>query len=81
MRTKPAPDLYLKALDRLGLLAEDCLVFEDSPNGIRAAHEAGIRVVGVPNPITIHAGPLQADVVLSSLAEISLDVLLARFDD
>jgi len=81
MRTKPAPDLYLKALDRLGLLAEDCLVFEDSPNGIRAAHEAGIRVVGVPNPITIHAGPLQADVVLSSLAEISLEALLARFDD
>lgn len=79
-RTKPAPDLYLEALKRLGLPGRDCLVFEDSPNGIRAAQEAGIRVVGVPNQITRQAGQLKAEVVLSSLAELPLEVLLAKFD-
>lgn len=79
-RTKPAPDLYLKALEKLQLPAEDCLVFEDSPNGIQAAREAGLWVVGVPNPITLQAGPLAADLVLSSLTEIPLEVLLGRFE-
>jgi HAD superfamily hydrolase (TIGR01509 family) len=78
---KPAPDLYLEALERLHLPGEVCLAFEDSPNGIRAAREAGIRVVGVPNMITVQAGPLYADKVLSSLVEIPLEVLLARFDN
>ena len=44
---KPAPDLYLVALKRLGLSAEQCLVLEDSDFGIQAAHAAGIRVVWV----------------------------------
>ena len=78
---KPAPDLYLAALERLHLPAKACLAFEDSPNGVRAAREAGIRVVGVPNPITRQADPLKAHLVLSSLADIPLEVLLARFDD
>jgi HAD superfamily hydrolase (TIGR01509 family) len=78
---KPAPDLYLEALERLQLPGEECLAFEDSPNGVRAAREAGIRVVGVPNPITRQADPLKAHIVLDSLADLPLEVLLARFDD
>jgi len=65
----------------LHLPGEQCLAFEDSPNGVRAAREAGIRVVGVPNPITRQADPLKAHLLLSSLAEMPLEVLLARFDD
>ena len=48
---KPAPDIFLKAADLLGLAPGDCLVFEDSPTGVRAARAAGMRVVLVPDLI------------------------------
>lgn len=44
---KPAPDIYLKAAQQLGVSPTDCVIFEDSPGGIRAARTAGARVVGV----------------------------------
>jgi HAD superfamily hydrolase (TIGR01509 family) len=47
-RLKPEPDVYLLALSRLGLDARECLAFEDSANGIRAAHAAGLAVVATP---------------------------------
>ncbi|WP_022706356.1 HAD family hydrolase [Paracoccus zeaxanthinifaciens] len=43
---KPAPDLFLMAADRLGIAPAACTVVEDSPAGVRAAHAAGMRVVG-----------------------------------
>jgi len=52
-RIKPAPDLYEKANSLLPDLEEkDCLVIEDSLNGMKAAHEAGNPVVAIPNRIT-----------------------------
>ncbi|BAS27872.1 phosphoglycolate phosphatase [Limnochorda pilosa] len=51
-RVKPAPDLYLLALGRLGVEASEALAVEDSPNGARAALAAGLRCVVVPNPLT-----------------------------
>ncbi len=42
-RYKPAPDIFLKAIELLGQKPEECLVLEDSPNGIRAAHAAGAK--------------------------------------
>lgn len=44
---KPNPEPYILAADRLGLEAKDCIVFEDSPNGIKAAKQAGMRVIAV----------------------------------
>jgi HAD superfamily hydrolase (TIGR01509 family) len=75
-RTKPHPDLYLKALDAVGVNADEALVFEDSPNGVRAARAAGIFVVLIPNPITILLNPDGANLTLDSLAQISLDEML-----
>ena len=46
---KPAPDIFLMALDRLGVAPQACLVFEDSNAGVKAAHTAGIPVVMVPD--------------------------------
>lgn len=46
-RGKPAPDIYLLAAERLGCVAADCIAFEDSANGVKAAHSSGARVVQV----------------------------------
>lgn len=48
-RGKPFPDPFLEAARRLGVVAEDCLVFEDSPTGIAAAEAAGMHYVFVPS--------------------------------
>jgi HAD superfamily hydrolase (TIGR01509 family) len=48
-RGKPDPALYLLAASRLGVAPQDCIAFEDSENGARAAQAAGIRVVIVPD--------------------------------
>jgi HAD superfamily hydrolase (TIGR01509 family) len=49
LRGKPAPDPYLVAAERLGVAPADCLAFEDSHNGIRSAHAAGMMAVMVPD--------------------------------
>ena len=46
---KPAPDIFLLAAEKLGAEPKDCYVLEDSPNGIRAGHAAGMRVIGIPD--------------------------------
>jgi HAD superfamily hydrolase (TIGR01509 family) len=43
---KPAPDLYLMAAGKLGVLPEKCLAIEDSPTGVKAGKAAGMEVVG-----------------------------------
>ena len=48
-RGKPYPDVFLRASGQLGLRAQDCLVFEDSEPGIRAAHAAGTIPIMVPD--------------------------------
>jgi HAD superfamily hydrolase (TIGR01509 family) len=78
-RAKPRPDLYLEALDRLGLTPAEGIAFEDSPNGVTAAKAAGLMCVAVPNPITATLALDDADLVLDSLADVPLQELLARF--
>ena len=46
---KPAPDIFLLAAEKLGVSPENCMVLEDSPSGIRAAHAAGMNPVMVPD--------------------------------
>lgn len=46
---KPAPDLYLKAIERSGFDPSECIVFEDSVAGVNAAHSAGLEVIFVPD--------------------------------
>lgn len=48
---KPAPDVFLKAAQLLGVLPSRCLVLEDAPAGILAAQRAGMQVVAVPSPL------------------------------
>jgi HAD superfamily hydrolase (TIGR01509 family) len=78
-RAKPRPDLYLEALERLGLEPAEAIAFEDSPNGIRAAKAAGVACVAVPGPTTATLALDEADLVLESLADVPLAELLERF--
>lgn len=74
---KPSPDLYLRAVELLGVSPAEAVALEDSPNGISAAKAAGLRCVAVPNPVTADLDLGQADVRVSSLAEMPLERLLA----
>lgn len=49
---KPAPDVFLRAAEKLGVTPADCVVIEDSPSGIRAAKNAGMRCIAYRNPST-----------------------------
>jgi HAD superfamily hydrolase (TIGR01509 family) len=76
-RGKPAPDVYLEACRRLGVDPAHAAAVEDSRNGIRSGHAAGLRVVAIPNaefPPDEESLAL-ADVVLRSLAELTPDAV------
>lgn len=77
-RTKPHPDVFLRALAELQLKPDEAIVLEDSPHGVQAAHAAGIFVVAVPNPITAALALHEADVITDSLAHLPLEQLLQR---
>ncbi len=68
-RKKPAPDIYLLALDRLGVAASDAVVVEDSANGFRAARAAGITTVVTVNDYTRDDDFDGAALVVSSLGD------------
>lgn len=48
---KPAPDIFLLAAQKLGTKPKDCFVLEDSENGIRAGHAAGMKCIGIPDVV------------------------------
>ena len=68
---KPHPEGYLKAARLLGLEPQDCLVIEDAPAGIQAAHAAGSRVIGVTTNFSV-ADLEEADFVVPELSRLRL---------
>jgi pseudouridine-5'-monophosphatase len=74
-KPKPNPDIFLLAARDLHADPAGCLVFEDSPAGVKAARAAGMRVVAMPD---CHMGPepfAEADVVIKSFEECSFHML------
>lgn len=67
---KPAPDIFLKTVDILGLLPEECLVIEDSENGCRAAKAAGMTCMAYYNPDSGKQNLQTASVVVEGFEEI-----------
>ncbi len=53
--SKPAPDIFLKTAKLLGVSPEECFVFEDSENGIKAGNSAGMKCIGVPDIVDFSA--------------------------
>ena len=64
VQKKPAPDLFLKAADKLGVAPRECVVIEDSPSGIEASHVAGMRVIALARDSEYARVLRDADVVV-----------------
>lgn len=76
-RAKPAPDIFLLAAEKLGVRPEDCVVIEDSTNGVLAAIRAGMRCVGYENPNSPGQDLSKATIRLTSLEGVTVDGLRA----
>jgi beta-phosphoglucomutase len=66
---KPAPDVFLRAAERLGVPPARCVVVEDAPAGVEAGRRGGMKTIG----ITSMNRPLAADIVVSSLDDLPPD--------
>ncbi|MGO4542778.1 HAD family hydrolase [Paenibacillus sp. 2TAB19] len=78
-QVKPSPELYLKAIELLGIEPTEAIAIEDSLNGLRAAKAAGLYCVVTPNEVTKAMKFESYDMRVDSLSQISLDQLLTTF--
>lgn len=74
--SKPDPEGYILGAARIGLRATDCIVFEDSIQGVTAGQNAGAYVVGVAGTNTSEALQPFSDMVVDSLIDIDVDILI-----
>lgn len=74
---KPSPELFLGAVGELGVPAAQCVVLEDSRNGLLAAQAAGIPCIIVPSPVTRGSDFAGAARLLPTLEGVPLEALLA----
>lgn len=77
-RAKPDPAVYLHALSGVGVGPEEAVALEDSPAGVASARAAGVFTVAVPSEVTAPLDFGDADLVVDSLAELTLEDLRAR---
>jgi len=78
--SKPDPEPYLTAVQRLGVAPERCLVIEDSERGLRAAKAAGLACWVIPSALTRPGRFEEADAVLDDLAAVSERLLGSTAD-
>jgi len=70
-RSKPEPDIFLFASEKLGVSPENCVVIEDSHNGVRAAKKAGMKCVGINSDPTGSQDISMADLEINSFKEVN----------
>lgn len=75
-KSKPEPDVFLHAAKLLGISPENCIVFEDSKNGIKAAKAAGMYCIAYSGGNTGHQDQSQADRRITDYNEIDIETLL-----
>lgn len=75
---KPAPDVYVLALHRLGVGSGCAVAVEDTVHGVAAARAAGLRCIAIPNPFADRSRFGEANLVLASAAEMSLSQALSH---
>ncbi|HYK31018.1 MAG TPA: HAD-IA family hydrolase [Streptosporangiaceae bacterium] len=75
---KPAPDVYLLALDRLEIEPSQAVAVEDTPHGVAAAKAAGLACIAIPNPFADTSRFTAADLLLPSAADLTLPATLRK---
>lgn len=78
-RIKPAPDLFLKTAEKAGCTVEECLVIEDSLNGLKAGLNANMRVLVVPNDVTKYCDFQGEYLMVNSLEDVDVEKLIREF--
>lgn len=78
-RTKPDPEIFILTAEKLGLEPKDCIVIEDSSNGVKAAKAAGMKCIGFRNPECGTQELGLADAVVGSITEITPDFMRQLF--
>ena len=78
---KPDPELYIQAVDALGVHPDEAIAFEDSLNGLKAARAAGLKCVIFPNPVTTNLAFEDHSMRLSSMAERPLAHILKELSE
>lgn len=73
---KPAPDIFLEAAERLGVKPEECIVIEDSENGVKGAHRAGARVVAFNRAQDESQDLSSADLIIEEFNQENLNEIL-----
>lgn len=79
-RSKPDPEIFLKAAKKLGVDPAECIVIEDSKLGIEAATKAGMKHIGYSNPNSGSQDLSKADYVISDFTKLDLEKLLDGHD-
>ncbi len=77
--SKPSPDVYLLAAQKIGVSPENCIVFEDSPNGLLAAKSAGMFCLVIQSDDEIIQRLSKADYLFQTFSEITLGKLIEIF--
>ena len=72
-RSKPDPDCYLKAAERFGVEPKDCVVFEDSFNGLKSGRAAGMYVVGLATTNAAEAIKPLCDKVIENFSQLKIE--------
>lgn len=70
-KSKPEPDIFLYAAEKLGVSPENCIVIEDSNNGVRAAKKAGMKCVGINSDVEARQDISMADLEINSFKEVN----------
>ncbi|MBU3192043.1 HAD family phosphatase [Clostridium bowmanii] len=74
-RSKPEPDIFIFAAEKLGVSAENCIVIEDSHNGVLAAKKAGMKCVGINSDPEGSQDISMADLVINKFKEVNYNKL------
>ena len=75
-KAKPDPDCYLMGAKMLGIDIKDCIVVEDSRNGLIAGRESGARVIGIATTLSREAVNELSDMTLDSIGQLSVEQML-----
>ncbi|MEO0292787.1 MAG: HAD family phosphatase [candidate division WOR-3 bacterium] len=80
-RSKPAPDIFLKAAERLKVEPANCVVIEDSENGVKAAKAAGMKCIGFKNPNSGNQNLKKADFIIEKYSSLKMSSLRNLFSE